>query len=355
MRRTTQRPVKQALLASISVLLAGNTASAQPAASIRYGHEEGRASTSTPSRQMETASLSNYTSDRPFRYPDEAPGRYTAPIETAEYRENPPVSDGPHADLEDYTSRLPTVDPQHYETSVKVGDPYEIYGVTYTPHRDPFYDNVGTASWYGGKFHGRQTSNGEIFDQHGLTAAHPTLPLPCYVLVTNETSGKKVVVRVNDRGPFKKNRMIDLSRAAAEEIGMIETGTARVRVQYLGPAEKAGDRPFRDNSIVDDVQIADLIPPSPPPMRPTPQLEAISNQHFVQLGSFTDRQNADNYLGSVSGYSNQGSVVLARINGKPHFRVVLGPFASQDDADAMRLQMRQNGFDGIVIKNPSLT
>jgi len=118
----------------------------------------------------------------------------------------------------------------------KLGNPYRIGGVLYVPRVDSRYDRTGIASWYGHDFHGRLTANGEIYDMSAMTAAHPTLPLPSIVRVTNLRNGRVVDVRVNDRGPFKHGRIIDLSKRAAETIGILRQGTARVRVQYLGPA-----------------------------------------------------------------------------------------------------------------------
>ena len=118
----------------------------------------------------------------------------------------------------------------------KIGKPYAIKGVTYVPRHEPHYDRVGIASWYGKDFHGRLTANGEVYDMNALTAAHPTLPLPSFVRVTNTLTGRSVVVRVNDRGPFARGRIIDLSNRAARELGFERRGTARVRVQYLREA-----------------------------------------------------------------------------------------------------------------------
>jgi len=117
----------------------------------------------------------------------------------------------------------------------KVGKPYKIKGKTYKPKHEPRYDEKGIASWYGPGFHGKRTASGETFDMHALTAAHPTLPLNSYLHVTNLENGKQIIVRLNDRGPFMKKRIIDLSKAAAEELEI--TGVARVRVQYAGPVE----------------------------------------------------------------------------------------------------------------------
>lgn len=118
----------------------------------------------------------------------------------------------------------------------KVGKAYKVDGRWYHPREDPDYQAVGMASWYGRDFHGRLTANGEIFDMNRLSAAHKTLPLPSMVEVKNLENGRKIIVRVNDRGPFAKNRVIDLSREAARRLGFERQGTARVRVRYLRPA-----------------------------------------------------------------------------------------------------------------------
>src|SRR6185436_12444351 len=117
-----------------------------------------------------------------------------------------------------------------------VGQPYQVDGRWYSPAEQPGYDEIGTASWYGPQFDRRQTANGEWFDMDYLTAAHTTLPLPSYVRVTNLENGRVLVVRLNDRGPFVGDRIIDLSRKAAETLNMKDPGTARVRVQYIGSA-----------------------------------------------------------------------------------------------------------------------
>ena len=122
----------------------------------------------------------------------------------------------------------------------KIGKPYKVGGRWYTPKADEDYNKVGRASWYGPGFHGKKTANGEIFDQNRLTAAHPTLPLPSYVRVTNKSNNKSVVLRLNDRGPFSRNRIIDVSKRAAKDLGFKNAGHAKVRVEYLGPAPKRG-------------------------------------------------------------------------------------------------------------------
>jgi rare lipoprotein A len=121
-----------------------------------------------------------------------------------------------------------------------VGDPYRVAGKTYIPRDNPRYSSVGLASWYGDAFHGRLTANGEVYDVNGLTAAHPTLPLPCYARVTNVENGRSMVVRVNDRGPFASDRIIDVSERVAGMLGFEQAGTANVKVDYVGPAQMDG-------------------------------------------------------------------------------------------------------------------
>jgi rare lipoprotein A (peptidoglycan hydrolase) len=126
--------------------------------------------------------------------------------------------------------------PGPYHVPHSVGKPYKVNGIAYVPHEDPDYDVVGVASWYGGRFHGRRTASGQIFNMHAHTAAHKTLPLGTRVKVTNLANGRSVVLTINDRGPFAKGRIIDVSQHAAQQLDFKHRGTARVRVQVIGSA-----------------------------------------------------------------------------------------------------------------------
>jgi rare lipoprotein A len=138
-------------------------------------------------------------------------------------------------------SSLGSLDVERQNAIVKVGKPYKIAGLWYVPKHQPDYDETGIASWYGPKFHGKSTANGEIYNQNRLTAAHPTLPMPSLVEVTNLANGRTILVRVNDRGPYKRGRILDLSARAAQLLGYQANGTAQVRVRYAGKASLNGD------------------------------------------------------------------------------------------------------------------
>jgi len=148
----------------------------------------------------------------------------------------------------------------------RVGSPYVVAGKTYVPQEDPHYSAVGYASWYGDDFHGRYTANGEIFDMNAITAAHPTLPLPCYVRVTDLENHRSIVVRVNDRGPYVGNRVIDLSVRTARLLGFYGKGLAKVEVEYVGRAPLAGsddrklEATLREGVPLSGVRIASTSP-----------------------------------------------------------------------------------------------
>ncbi len=147
--------------------------------------------------------------------------------------------------------------------SYLTGSAYQVDGVWYQPREDPTYDRVGTASWYGELFHGRRTANGEIYDMDRLSAASPTLPLPVYARVTNLENRRSIIVRVNDRGPYASDRIMDLSRRSAELLAFRDSGTARVRVQYLGRAPLNGDDSYERRYLASQswAQVASREPP----------------------------------------------------------------------------------------------
>ena len=165
----------------------------------------------------------------------------------------------------------------------RVGTPYVVGGRTYVPRFDPHYKAVGLASWYGRDFYGRYTANGEIFDMNSISAANPVMPLPSYARVTNLNNGRSLTVRINDRGPYAHDRVIDLSMRAAVLLGIYRPGTAPVRVEYLGPAPLAGSddrvlaatlRENRPAPLPSTVRLAGPIFPPAPPAPPSDEILA---------------------------------------------------------------------------------
>lgn len=200
--------------------------------------------------------------------------------------------------------------------------PYEVFGKKYyvLPTAEG-YRQRGTASWYGAKFHGRRTSSGEPYDMHLATAAHKTLPLPCYAEVTNLSNGKKVIVKVNDRGPFKHDRLIDLSYGAALRLDMIGTGTAPVDVRVLDVSAAPKAAAFDDGS--------EWSAPA-------------SGNTWLQAGAFSKRQGAENLARKMD---QQGLKPVSIMNADKLYRVWLGPFDNVIEADAMIKRAIELGFE----------
>lgn len=222
-----------------------------------------------------------------------------------------------------------------------VGKPYSVAGLRFVPRADPTYDRKGVASWYGKQFHRRMTSNGEWFDMNHLTAAHTTMPLPSYAKVTNLENGMEVIVRVNDRGPFVGNRIIDMSKRSAEAIGFKEQGTAKVRVQYIGPApnddtgphlmamnqELERGTPLRKMIAAADrnqgqMQVADA--PVAAETVEQPVEAASQGDYFVQAGLFANPNNA---LRAKTRLSGLGPVLVTPVSNASgsFYRVSVGP------------------------------
>lgn len=209
------------------------------------------------------------------------------------------------------------------EPRARLGNPpfYEVAGRRYVVLETAAgYSERGVASWYGPTFHGGRTATGETYDMHAMTGAHPTLPLPTWVQVTNLQNGRSVVVRLNDRGPFSNNRIIDLSRAAAEQLDMIRAGTAMVEVRSLA----GGGAP----------------PPNDPEAPP------VATRFFAQAGAFADEDNARRLAGQLRD-ARVGEVAISesRADGRSLFRVRVGPVASIGEFDSLMERLRQAGVE----------
>ena len=275
-------------------------------------------------------------------------------------------------------------------TQYKIGKPYQIAGVWYYPQEDYEYDESGIASWYGAKFHGRRTANGEVYDMNALTVAHRTLPMPSFVRVTNLENGRSLILRVNDRGPFARGRIIDISRRGAQLLNFQRQGTARVRVQVLADQTRAVkarltnqaqlaktgspitvDRlpkpKVQEQSLppVGGVQVSDA--PAPEAPAPLPEIQtaavgepsalveesllteavqqapAVSTNIFVQAGAFSRFDNANKVRASLSPL---GTVNLSQVlvGGRDLYRVRLGPIESVSAADRMLVAVANAGY-----------
>ena len=219
------------------------------------------------------------------------------------------------------------------------GPVYEVFGKRYTVMPSSIgYQERGVASWYGKKFHGNLTSNRETYDMYAMTAAHKTLPLPTYVRVRNLRNNKTIVVRVNDRGPFVHNRIIDLSYSAAMKLDMIRDGTSMVEVTAISYHEPPGDRPVR--RTVEG-------PKEPAPAETAP---AVDNQVYVQVGAFGERANAERRLGELS-LAGIGSAFIheERVAERTLYRVRVGPVA-----DVVQYDVLVEELEGIGITDPYL-
>lgn len=195
--------------------------------------------------------------------------------------------------------------------------PYTIEGKTYYPIPSAYgYEESGIASWYGPQFHGRKTSNGETYNMHGLTAAHKILPMNTHVLVENLDSGKEMVLRVNDRGPFVKDRIIDLSFAAARALGVDGPGTARVRVTALGEAERMTVSGHVEERFVSYQNFKE-------------------GEFFVQIGAFANQENAERLKEALLGHGSKAiSQVYDQDDGCRYYRVQVWAGRTLDEARA---------------------
>ena len=231
------------------------------------------------------------------------------------------------------------VAPPPGEGTYKIGKPYDIDGVTYRPMVDESYDETGIASWYGPKFHGKRTANGEFFDMNAVSAAHKTLPMPSMVRVTNLDNGRQISVRVNDRGPFVRGRIIDMSRRGAQLLGFRHKGTARVRVRIMSEESRqvaalarTTPPPASMQSAADGV-VFEPLPQSTGPVEtaslPAPGQGAgkagAIERVYIQAGAFLNRENANKLKAKLAPLGR--AVIAPRGQGPLLYRVLLGPYA----------------------------
>lgn len=233
--------------------------------------------------------------------------------------------DGPDRhppDLSRITDAVPHVEP----LSAKGNEPYTVFHKTYYPlSTAKGFHERGIASWYGRKFNGKRTSDGETYDMYAMTAANKTLPLPCYVRVRNLRNGRSVIVRVNDRGPFLENRLIDLSYAAAYKLGIVATGTGLVEVDGIDPSAPAV------------VPVAETGPAG------TPHL-------YVQMGAFLRRENAERLRARLAqAHFSPLRLVVDHKDGAPLYRVRVGPLKDVEASDRVIRDARAIGIHDAIV------
>jgi len=258
--------------------------------------------------------------------------------------------DGPGSNPPPDVAGIPDAVPRDEPRSQSGNNPYTVDGVTYYPlARADGYHERGIASWYGRKFHGKRTSSGEPYDMYAMTAAHKTLPLPSYVRVRNLQNGRSIVVRVNDRGPFLSNRLIDLSYAGAARLGIIGTGTGIVDVQAVSPEEPA-------------VQVAGLKSPplqmiSPAAAVELPPRTTAAPKLYLQVGAFARRDNAVQlrdrlerealqpiFIQAAQAPAGANTGAAAQI-----YRVRIGPFVTVEEGDRLTRRAAQLGVANALI------
>lgn len=280
--------------------------------------------------------------------------------------------------------------PPQSEGSFKVGTPYKVEGKWYKPQETYSYTETGIASWYGSDFHGKKTANGEIFDMNELTAAHRTLQMPSLIRVTNLENGRSLIVRVNDRGPFKRGRVLDVSKKGAELLGFKNKGTAKIKIQLLSEESRAIAEVARRGQDTSGVEIAmnenrfdprlqtgqaaaqpaeapsQISSPSPATVEvssipghkgsagnfyPDPvvqQLPVSPTSIYVQAASFGDRSNAQRLAMNLQPFG-QARVYPAIVNGRQFYRVRFGPMEDVAQADILLDRLAGGGHNEPII------
>ena len=231
------------------------------------------------------------------------------------------LDDGPEEVIPENLSSIPNAIPKKEPLNKFSNRPYKVFGKTYYPMTSlKPYTATGYATWYGKKYHGNKTSIGEVYDMYKMTAAHKTLPLPCYVKVTNLKNDKTVIVRVNDRGPFVKDRIIDLSYAAANRLEIIEKGSELVKVELIDLDKKV-------------------------------KVSKINKQIYIQAGLFSDEKNANNLINKIKKLGTVKNENIKKIKNEDQFQVLIGPFKNNQKAKIKKDELSDNFFiNGFIVK-----
>jgi len=269
----------------------------------------------------------------------------TRPIHGGGYYLDDGPGDQPPANLAAIPDAVPKAEP----LKAAANRPYNALGKDYTPLASAKdYQGQGLASWYGRRYHGKPTSSGEVYDMYAMTAAHPTLPIPSYVRVSNPKNGRSVVVRVNDRGPFHDGRIIDLSYTAAWKLDILK-GVTPVTVTGIDP----GAPPPAPVAMPAPTQSETVATVALPPLEPTATAQAgppPAGATYLQLGAFTDGTGANRVMQRVQERIGTGLPALQRLQVGATVKVQMGPFASPAEADQAAQQVeRETGIHGFKV------
>ena len=238
------------------------------------------------------------------------------------------LDDGPGDRPPENMDAIPDAIPKVEPFNVRANQPYIALDNKYTPMTSFYpYKEKGIASWYGKRYHGKKTSVGEIYDMYSMTGAHTTLPIPCYVRVTNTENGKSVIVRINDRGPFKKDRVIDLSFAAAYKLRLSDKGSGPVEVELIDPRQFSALKKMPD-AITEKIKEKEVVSVQTKSVDILEPSDAI----FIQAGAFKNEKNADLLLKQLTDMKLENSPPSKKQFSEDLFHVVIGPFNSKDEA-----------------------
>ena len=237
------------------------------------------------------------------------------------------LDDGPGDHPPENIDAIPDATPKVEPFNARANQPYIALDNKYIPMTCFYpYKERGVASWYGKRYHGKKTSIGEYYDMYSMTGAHTTLPIPCYVRVTNTENGKSVIVRINDRGPFKKDRVIDLSFAAAYKLRLSDKGSGPVEVELIDPRQFSALKKTPD-VITEKIKEKEVTPTQ------VKTEEAIANEPlYIQAGAFKNEKNADLLLKQLSEMKLENTPPFKKQFSEDLFHVVIGPFNSKNEA-----------------------
>lgn len=265
------------------------------------------------------------------------------------------LDDGPGENAPADIDSIPGAQLKTERPNERANKPYSALGQQYRPMTSYApYKKQGVASWYGKRFHGKKTSTGEIYDMYAMTAAHTVLPIPSYAKVTNPANGRSVIVRINDRGPFKHSRLIDLSYAAAYQLRLIKQGSGLVEVETIDTSTE-GMRKMSSNNSLQTTSLTESLSPSnetvaaPVPSAPATASVATNTlpndisttQYYVQAGAFKNEANGTLLQKKIQGLDMVENVGVASVYNNGLYRVKLGPYASKNEADISAANIRR--------------